>query len=157
MDELVQRCTELGVQRFVPFHSDRSQGRADKKRRQRREERWLATVKSACKQSGRLTLMEIGSECSFEALLALEQTRIGGLKLLFWEAEQEVRLSDLGIGESTGPVWLMFGPEGGFTEEEVVMARRQGWRTVSLGGQVLRAETATLAAVSIMQNLLGTI
>lgn len=157
MDELVQRCTELGVQRFIPFHASRSQGRVDQKRQQRKRERWLATMKSACKQSGRLTLMEIADECSFEILISREHWQADVEKILFWEEEQEFRLSSLELGRSANPVCLMLGPEGGFTREEVEQARQCGWRTASLGSQILRAETATLAAVSITQHLLGTI
>ena len=156
MDELVQRCTELGVDRFVPFHSARSQGRLDAKRLQRRRERWQATVKSACKQSGRLELMQVDRELSLQELLEEEVVK-GGMKIMLWEAEHRVRLADLLADPAMDPAWLMFGPEGGFSEDEVRMALQHGWKTASLGELVLRAETATLAAVSIAQNLLGNI
>ncbi|MEE4312938.1 MAG: RsmE family RNA methyltransferase, partial [Desulfofustis sp.] len=58
MDELVQRCTELGVTRFLPFTSSRSQGRIADERWARKQQRWRDLVYAACKQSGRLHLME---------------------------------------------------------------------------------------------------
>jgi 16S rRNA (uracil1498-N3)-methyltransferase len=156
MDELIQRCTELGVQRFVPFHSSRSQGRLDERRLQRRLERWQATVKAACKQSGRLTLMDVDRDHPLEFLLAKEVPHTA-VKILLWEEERRVRLADLVVDNPAEPVCLMFGPEGGFSRAEVELALHHGWHIASLGELVLRAETATLAAVAITQNLLGNI
>ncbi len=78
-----------------------------------------------------------------------------GPKLLFWEGEREFTLSDVGWGQSFDQVSIMLGPEGGFSEQEIAAARDQGWQSVSLGRQVLRAETATIAAISIVQHRLG--
>ena len=156
MDELIQRCTELGVQRFVPFHSSRSQGRLDDNPLQRRLERWQATVRSACKQSGRLKLMEVDRGYPFERLMEAELPN-HAVKILLWEEECSVRLADLVAGTRAESVCLMFGPEGGFSRTEVELAQHHGWRTSSLGDLMLRAETATLAAVAITQNLLGNI
>ena len=58
MDELVQRCTELGVTRFLPFTSSRSQGRLEQERWARKQQRWRDLVRAACKQSGRMHLMD---------------------------------------------------------------------------------------------------
>jgi 16S rRNA (uracil1498-N3)-methyltransferase len=75
--------------------------------------------------------------------------------LLFWEEEKTIHLHDIADIDKTHSLELMLGPEGGLTREEVEQARLLGWRTVSLGDRILRAETATLSAVSIVQYLAG--
>jgi 16S rRNA (uracil1498-N3)-methyltransferase len=77
------------------------------------------------------------------------------LKILFWEEERDVHIQDLPPLQGVGMVHILLGAEGGFTKEEVSVAREAGWRTVSLGKRILRAETATLASVAILQHLLG--
>ena len=158
MDELVQRCTELGVTRFLPFTSSRSQGRIEEERWVRKQQRWRDLVRAACKQSGRLHLMETGRQRPIGDRLA-EELPAATLKLLFWEEETTRRLTavDWPTGGRPAAVALMMGPEGGFAEEEVHLARRHGWTIVSLGRGILRAETATIAAVAIVRHRLGEI
>jgi 16S rRNA (uracil1498-N3)-methyltransferase len=80
----------------------------------------------------------------------------GLLRLLFWEEETDFRLRPEMIGKgSFDKILILLGPEGGFSRDEVVAARKVGWQTVSLGRRILRAETATLTAVSLVQYLVG--
>jgi 16S rRNA (uracil1498-N3)-methyltransferase len=155
MDLVVQKCTELGVSCLLPFASDRSQGRIDIKRSKRRQERWDTIIKSACKQSGRLTLMEMFPESSFSKLITARSLPDQAMKILFWEEEQSTRLTGLNWRQPAGPICLMIGPEGGFSATEAEEARDNGWQLASLGRQVLRAETAVIAAVAITQYLRG--
>lgn len=157
MDVVVQKCTELGVSRILPFTSSRSQGRLEPIRREHRRKRWETIVKSACKQSGRLTLMACEADAALPELLTGSVLPEQALKILFWEEEQTLHLADLNWQEEEKPFCLMLGPEGGFSGAEVEMARNNGWLIVSLGRQVLRAETATIAAVAIVQHLRGVI
>ena len=158
MDELVQRCTELGVTRFLPFTSSRSQGRIADERWVRKQQRWRDLVRAACKQSGRLRLMDTAQQRPIGDYLAA-QLPTATLKLLFWEEEKTCRLEavDWPAAGCSAAVALMMGPEGGFAEGEVEQARQHGWTIVSLGSGILRAETATIAAVAIVQHRLGTI
>jgi 16S rRNA (uracil1498-N3)-methyltransferase len=155
MDQLVQQCTELGVDRFIVFTSSRSQGRVDERRRQRKLQRWQALIRSACKQSGRLLLMDVELTDSFSALLNEIEKIDGAQRLLFWEHEPQRLLTDVFQKRPVGAVCLLLGPEGGFSRSEVIEARRCGWHSVSLGSRILRAETATVAAVSVCRHLLG--
>ncbi len=158
MDFVIQKATELGVERFVPFISSRSQGRAKEERRKRKTERWRKLIEGACKQSMRLTLMRCDEELSMAAALDMAMSaQPPGPRLLFWEKEQDFHLSDVDWRQSAERVCIMLGPEGGFSEQEVIAARRTGWQTVSLGQHLLRAETATIAAISIVQHYLGNI
>lgn len=156
MDLVIQKSTELGVERFFPFTCSRSQGRVGKDRRQRKSKRWQKLIEGACKQSMRLTLMRCEEEMSMSAALgsaALSQS--SGPKLLFWEEERDYHLSDIDWGKPFDRACIMLGPEGGFSDQEIVEAHELGWQTVSLGRQVLRAETATIAAISIVQHNLA--
>ena len=68
-----------------------------------------------------------------------------------------MHLHDLLPFQDVAVVRVLLGPEGGFTQTEATIARDVGWQTVSLGKRILRAETAALASVSILQYLLGAI
>lgn len=156
MDVLVQKCTELGVDCFISFTSSRSQGRVEKERVEKKCMRWRKMVEAACKQSLRLTLMDIET-MSFEDLLNQEYLHESDLKILFWEQEQQVDLLSVDWTRSYKNACIMLGPEGGFSAEEVAHARDKGWLSMSLGKRILRAETAALTAVSIIQHRLGNI
>lgn len=156
MDELVQRCTELGVTRFLPFSSSRSQGRADRERWERKRSRWQGLIRSACKQSRRLRSMSVEQEQPLADLLTSRIIPETALKIMCWEDERTGGLSDLDWRPPLSGVCLMIGPEGGFAAEEVTLARQRGWTTVGLGNHILRAETATLAAVAVIQHLVRT-
>jgi 16S rRNA (uracil1498-N3)-methyltransferase len=156
MDLVIQKSTELGVERIFPFTCSRSQGRVGESRRKRKSERWQKLIEGACKQSMRLTLMRCEKEVSMTAALgAAILSQSSGPKLLFWEEEKNFTLSDVDWSQPFDRASIMLGPEGGFSEQEIAAAHDLGWQSVSLGRQVLRAETATIAAISIVQHHLG--
>ena len=157
MDTLVQKCTELGAASFHPFTSGRCQVRADKTQNNRRQERWQRITIAACKQCLRNQPLLLQETVPFAELLELDGLDSHPLRLLFWEEEKEVRLSDLPPFDQFDSVHLLLGPEGGFSKEEVQLAGAGGWKAVSLGERILRAETATLSALSIAQYLAGNI
>lgn len=152
LDTVVQKCTELGVTRFSPFMSSRCQGKADPGQNRKRHERWQRIGLAACKQCLRPKLMQIDVPVTLADLLRESDATV---HLLFWEEETEVHLTDIPDLQKAQSVALLLGPEGGFSCEEVDLARQLGWSTVSLGKRILRAETATLTAVSIVQFLIG--
>lgn len=151
MDLLYQKLTELGVSGLYPFVSERCvvrEGGLEK------EARWRRLAKEACKQCGQAKTPHCHSIKDFDTLLAMG--RGYDLKLILWEAEQERSLGEF-LGDATTPrsVLVLIGPEGGFSETEIEKARDAGFHAVSLGNLVLRAETAGLAVVAILQYLLG--
>jgi 16S rRNA (uracil1498-N3)-methyltransferase len=152
MDTVVQKCTELGVSRFSPFQSSRCQGKADPAQNRKRHERWQRIGLAACKQCLRPQLMQLDAPVDLADLLRDTQAP---LRLLFWEEEAVLHLQDIPALPAAQSVALLLGPEGGFSREEVDLARQFGWLTVSLGERILRAETATLTAVAIVQFLIG--
>ncbi len=156
MDSTVQQCTELGVTRLSPFVSSRCQGRPDEMQGRRKSDRWERIVLSACKQCGRAQQMDIDEVRDFAAMLALVDQDVHTLRLIFWEEEAEVHLHEaMQTDQAIDRACILLGPEGGFARTEIAAAREQGWQTVSLGSRILRAETATLAAVSLVQYLIG--
>ncbi len=157
MDTTIQLCTELGVTRFMPFHSSRCQGSLHEHRERQKTERWNRIVVSACKQCRRADLMAVEELQDLQAVLTRETAdQAGLLRLMFWEEEREFRLRPGMVDrEKVEKIVVLIGPEGGFSEAEVAMGRDCGWQTVSLGRLVLRAETATLAVVSLVQHLAG--
>lgn len=154
MDTVVQKCTELGAHRFLPFYSERCQKKPDANQDLKRTERYARISLAACKQCQRPDIMHVETPFSF-ADVVKQQGPEKTVKLLFWEDEHQQRLDDLVFSDAIGSVVVLCGPEGGLTEQEVTMARLQGFKTVSLGPRILRAETAALAATTLVQFLLG--
>lgn len=155
MEMLLQKCTELGVQCFTPMESSRCQGNLVRQCQQK-QERWCRIIDEACKQCCRPSAMELEEVLSFEEIITTQGDNAKVEKMLLWEKERKNSLAHFSDDlKSCNSVQLLIGPEGGFTDKEVAKARAAGWRTVGLGNQTLRAETASLAAVTIVQHLLG--
>ncbi len=155
MDTVVQKCTELGVTGMIPFQSSRCQGKLDSTQGRKKHERWQRIGLAACKQCLRLQSIKIDAPATYSESLGKNSADSTVLRLLFWEEEKMIHLHDIADIATATALALMLGPEGGFSREEVEQARLLGWRTVSLGDRILRAETATLSAVSIVQYLAG--
>jgi 16S rRNA (uracil1498-N3)-methyltransferase len=151
MDLLVQKANELGIDILAPFVSARCEVRTGNPER---EERWHRIVLESCKQCGRPVPMICRPETDFAGALAA-----GGdvdLRLIFWEHERQYSLGSLFA--RTKPIRaakVLIGPEGGFSGEEIEQAAAAGFTPVSLGRRILRAETASLAAMAILQHRLG--
>ena len=155
MDELVRRLSELGIAGWIPFFSNRSIARPDRDRLAGRLHRWKRIAAEAVKQCRRSDMLRIHEPRSFKEVL--EFSKASDLKIVFWENET-VPLSRDFWPKGQVPlkkIMLMLGPEGGFTEQEIELARRSGFAVAGLGPRILRAETATLAACTLIQFLYG--
>ncbi|MFH1148534.1 MAG: 16S rRNA (uracil(1498)-N(3))-methyltransferase [Pseudomonadota bacterium] len=153
MDFLVQKLTELGVSAFRPFISERSISRGDMVKMHQKKARWEKISVEAAKQCGRNTLPAIHDVCDFSSLL----TACGrhDLKIIFWEKASDNNLRSILSASDPKEVCVLIGPEGGFPAGEVETAVGAGFLPARLGPCVLRAETAALAVVSIIQYELG--
>ena len=155
MDDLVRKLTELGIAGWIPFFSRRTIARPDKKRLAGRLQRWNRIAAEALKQCRRKNMLEIFEPLGFEAML--EFGKDCDLKIVFWE--NETTSVSRYFGSSTdnqlNSIMVMLGPEGGFTDQEISRARQAGFVTAGLGPRILRAETATLAACTLIQYLFG--
>ncbi|WP_152050547.1 RsmE family RNA methyltransferase [Tautonia marina] len=140
-DWLIEKATELGVHRVIPLRTQRSvvDPRTTKLDRLRR------LVIEACKQSGRDRLLHIEPMLSWPDLLA---TYTEGVRLIAHPGGEAI-----GRCGTIATVILAIGPEGGFSDEEVEQGQELGWKTINLGPNILRIETAGLAASAALLAL----
>jgi 16S rRNA (uracil1498-N3)-methyltransferase len=156
MDGIIRHATELGVERIIPFFAERSVPHWKPEQLPRKQQRWRKIGVEASRQCGRSDIPEIGDIVTFERMLrAVPES---GLRLIPWEEETTTGISTV----LRDPAWsgmkefiLVIGPEGGFSAEEIELARRAGFLSVSLGKRVLRVETASLALLAILQYEIG--
>ena len=155
MDFLIQKATELGVKEIIPFFSSRSVPLLERSRRLERHRRWERIAVEASKQCGRGVVPKIESLKDYSEMLQIASP--DGLRLILWEREG-IKLKEVfERSEEKEKIFFVVGPEGGFSQEEVDEAEKSGFTTVSLGRRVLRAETASLCLLSILQYQRGDI
>lgn len=145
-EHVIQKATELGACEIVAFPSTRCVSRPDEKSLEKKRERWQKIAASAAEQSGRGKIPEVITVESFAH--AVRRSCKSDLALFPYENEQRLPLrTALGTGNYDS-VSIMTGPEGGFTPEEVALARGAGMQICSLGPRILRCETAPLCALT---------
>jgi 16S rRNA (uracil1498-N3)-methyltransferase len=140
---IVEKATELGVERILPVATTRTE-KGLFEASHKRAERWERIARESSQQSRRARLPEILPAVSFEASLATP----AGVRIFL----QEETAPPL-LGVLPGPldsVALLLGPEGGWIDRERELAQASGWVAASLGPQVLRAETAAVAALAVV-------
>lgn len=147
LDWILEKATELGVDRVVVVPAERSVTKLDEKRLQKRLEQWKNTTISACEQCGRLrfpivdwmpNLKETFGQCDSAQKIILAPA-----------ATMKVRM------DKTQSLTFAVGPEGGFSEKEIELAQSFGFECMLLGPRVLRTETAGLVALSVAQWAIG--
>ncbi len=152
-DHFIRMATELGVHALYPIEFDRSVVKPGKTPSSEKISRWQRIMQEACKQCGRRRVPLISPNIvSLETFC--ENFCEDDIKLAIWEKETRQKIKDLDTADVATIVFFT-GPEGGITDEEIDKARRFGFQTVSLGPRRLRAETAPIAVLSILQNLWG--
>ena len=152
MELIIQKTTELGVSTIIPFKSQKSISLEEREAKQKKAHRWQEIALKAVQQSRRVKVPRMESYCSFKE--ALEVGKDNGLKILLWEKEGE-SLKKIIKQYHPQKIYLMVGPEGGFTEGEVNLAKDRGFIPVKLGQRILRTETAAITLVGILQYELG--
>lgn len=150
---VIQKATELGVDSITVYTSRYC---AVKKPPEDKLERWQRIAMESCKQCNRATPPQINQIVSLEE--CIKAASDSDLKIIFWEENSDLSLKDVAEminKEPPSSVYYVIGPEGGLTDEEVALAKKLGFLSVTLGKQILRAETASIAAGAILQYLLG--
>jgi len=151
MEYLIKKVTELGIGSIHPFYSERTVIKLKPEQLKNKMDRWMEIMKSACKQCGRVTLPTLNTPLPFEELINTVPNK-KTLKVLLWEDEDKVDLKRLLTSMSFEPhIFAIVGPEGGFTSNEIKRAREAGFQIISLGKRILRAETAAVSLISIIQ------
>lgn len=147
MDLVIQKATELGVREIIPLVTERSIVRETRK-----VGRWAKIAEEAAEQSGRAVIPRIHEPASFADALRAGRGRC----LIFWEGGGlPLREALSGPSSPSDSALVLFvGPEGGFTSDEVRQAQAQGASAATLGGRILRAETAAIVTVALVQFII---
>jgi 16S rRNA (uracil1498-N3)-methyltransferase len=154
-DLVAQKATELGVSRIVPLLTDRSDVRLPPAvSGVKRVERWNRLTLEAAKQCGRTWVPVCDQPVEFSALAESALASEGELRIIFSER------NGVGFAEAIGDfagtkATALVGPEGGWSDHELEQAGANGWRTITLGGRILRAETAAIAVTALLQHRFG--
>jgi 16S rRNA (uracil1498-N3)-methyltransferase len=153
LDLVVQKATELGVNRIIPAASARSVPRLEAMRALGRRARWQKIARDAARQSGRTDVPEVEPVTQIEvALTAAPQT---AFKVMMWEGARTHGLRQALPKTPPSQLVIVTGPEGGFAQAEVEAARAAGFEVCGLGPRILRTETAALVTLAILGFALG--
>ena len=152
MEWMIEKATELGVERIVPMIARRSEKHLAQAA-QARVERWRRIAREAAKQSRRSDIPLVGDVAQLKNAVRMKPEV--GLSLLLAEQERATTLFAAVQPFEKGSIHCAVGPEGGWTAEEESLFVSEGWQPVSLGPRILRAETAGIAAMAVIAGLLG--
>ncbi|MGI5921056.1 MAG: 16S rRNA (uracil(1498)-N(3))-methyltransferase [Syntrophomonadaceae bacterium] len=155
MDTIVQKAVEIGVSTIYPVSTQYSVVKLDQVKAQKKVSRWQTIAREACKQCRRNRVPEIKPVMSLQSSYAYMQN---SLAVMLYEQEKDNRLKHIlksNWDNTKQELFLLIGPEGGFSADEVNEARAKGILTASLGRRILRTETASLVAASIVMYELG--
>lgn len=149
LELIIQKCTELGVSEITPTEMNRCVVKLEEKKKKNKVERWQAICESAAKQSKRSIIPTVNQPIPFKN--ALQKASELDLVLVPYESKNGMQdtkkaLSLIKPGMSIG---IIIGPEGGFDEKEIELAKNNGGQIISLGKRILRTETAAITAVAM--------
>lgn len=156
MELIIQKAVELGACEIIPVAMKNCVVKLDEKKAAAKTARWQEIAKSAAKQSKRSVIPTVGRPVSYqEALAAAAELDV---VLIPYENERGMAATREAIeaivpGQSIG---IFIGPEGGFSDGEIALARERDMKLISLGGRILRTETAGLATLSVLMYHLET-
>ena len=153
-DLVVQKATELGVAKLVPLITTRADVRIrEPQDATRKVERWQRIALEAAKQCGRARLMHVSAPTNLDEFFR----SISDVELKMMFTERDGGAVDVANVTKPNPksVVAMVGSEGGWTDDEIRQAREHCWQLVTLGGRTLRAETAAVAAATLLQHRFG--
>jgi 16S rRNA (uracil1498-N3)-methyltransferase len=155
MDWVIQKATELGVRTIMPLQCRHSQVQPKPGRIENQTARWQRIALEAAQQSEQWhipTIMPPQEMARF-----VQEMSTGGTRLILMERrERGANFSALELPSSTqDTITMLVGPEGGWAREEIVAAEKAGFVPMTLGPSILRAETAAIVSIGILQYRLG--
>lgn len=148
MDFIIQKAVELGIKTITPLITERCGVKLAGEREEKRLAHWRAIVISACEQCGRNFIPHVNPPVNLEEWLMTKKLGF----VLSPHANEQLQQMSLGKNNS---ISILIGPEGGLSDEEVRLATDSGLLLLNLGPRILRTETATVAALSILQSHYG--
>jgi len=149
MDFAIQKAVELGVHHITPVFCERTVVNLKADRLDKKLQHWQSIAISACEQSGRNIVPKIHKTCSLQQALELNP---GNLKLML-EPSSKLGLNTLNPDNNVFSIYI--GPEGGFSDTEIMNAKQSNVLGITLGPRILRTETAALSAITAIQLLWG--
>ncbi|MBM4348494.1 MAG: 16S rRNA (uracil(1498)-N(3))-methyltransferase [Deltaproteobacteria bacterium] len=155
MDYLIQKATELGVRKIIPFFSSRSVPRPDRAKTLERHQRLERIAVEASKQCGRGMITRIEPLCDYSEMLSLASRE--SLRIVLDEREGRRLKEVLRESKDQRRIFFVVGPEGGMSQEEIEKSKKTGFIPVFMGRRIMRAETASLCLLSILQYEWGDI
>ena len=150
MDFIIQKAVELGVTTIIPLVTERSNVRLEKERSEKRLQHWHSIMISACEQSGRNYLPNISSPTTLSNWLPHCQA-----DQRFVLTPHESNKLSFSPARTLRTIAILLGPEGGLSDNEIRQAKNEHFLSLNLGPRILRTETATIAAISILQYAYG--
>lgn len=154
MDWVIQKATELGIARIIPLVTAQTVVRPRADRADSQRERWEQIALEAAQQSERWDLPIIEKPHGLEEFWKSQSS--ASARLILQERGGQHGLASIPLPrEATATIVLAVGPEGGWREDELETAAASGFVPVTLGNRILRAETATLAALAVLQSRLS--
>ncbi|MEX0431120.1 16S rRNA (uracil(1498)-N(3))-methyltransferase [Spiribacter insolitus] len=148
MDYSVQKATELGVARLIPVITERCVVRLDADRWAKKQRHWQAVAVAACEQCGRNRIPPVDMPCALEDAL----TAVEGLAGVIFDTEGDRAAHEL---DPTPQIATLIGPEGGLAPAEIQRVADLGWQRIRLGPRILRSDTAPVAALAVIQTVIG--
>ncbi|MCP9446804.1 MAG: 16S rRNA (uracil(1498)-N(3))-methyltransferase [Nitrospira sp.] len=154
MDWVIQKATELGVRTIIPFQAARSIVQMRPDRLAGQLVRWRRIALEAAQQSEQWVIPAITQPRSLQEIFPVPEPTM--VSLFLAERCDGAGLGDVPLpSDANATILLLIGPEGGWAKEETRIAEQAGCKPITLGSSILRAETAALAAISILQSRLG--
>lgn len=150
MEDIIQKCVELGVFEIVPTLTKRCVSRPDDKAAGKKNQRYQKIALEAAQQSGRGIVPKIENMKTLRQAIAEDESDV---KIVFYEGGGE-KLADI-VKPDTESVSIFIGPEGGFEQEEVEQIEASGGVRATLGKRILRTQTAPVAALTAIMLLTG--
>jgi 16S rRNA (uracil1498-N3)-methyltransferase len=152
MDYSLQKATELGVSAIRPAFTARGVAAPTGVRLENRVRHWQGVIVSACEQCGRSRLPELLAPIALADWLGSGADPLTGFVL---DPAAPRGLDTAAAAPGDASLYLLVGPEGGLSEEEIASAERRGLTRIRLGPRVLRTETAAAAALAVVQSCWG--
>ena len=150
-DNIIEKATELGVDKIIPLLSDRTVARPFGVRMQSKIERWHRIAKEAAEQCARDTIPDIDKIHVLDFWLKDITPLAEDTLLLFcWEGEQVTTVREVLSVNGDKNIIVLIGPEGGFSEREVALIKSAGGVSVTLGNRILKTDTAAISVLTMI-------
>lgn len=149
IEYIIEKCTELGVKKIIPVITDRTIVKLEGERSLAKLKRWQKIAMEASQQSGRISFPEISQALKFSEVLSgvneYDLALIPNLK------SGNKNIKDVFENFNGKSAIIFIGPEGDFSDKEINLAEKNGCQGVSLGGLVLKVDTAAIAIASFLR------